>query len=87
MRKQNGQRPATHFQFTQIFQEFDHNGDGLLSHKEVSMFARRFLRSQEDDDAEIMSIVERIWVNFDSDRNNKLSRYETLKFLNAFFKD
>jgi hypothetical protein len=51
------------------------------------VFVRRFLKSQEDDDAEIASIVDRIWVNFDLDRNNKLSRFETLRFLNAFFKD
>lgn len=36
LRAQNGQRPATHYQFNKIFNEFDFNGDGALSRKEMA---------------------------------------------------
>lgn len=87
IRQQNGQRPATHYQFTKIFNEHDSNGDWVLSRKEITLFVRRFLRSREDDDAEIYNVVNNIWQNFDLDRSGTLNRLETLRFINAFFKE
>ena len=70
-----------------MFNEFDFNGDGVLSRKEMTEFVRKFLRSAEADDEEIRDMVERIWYKFDIDRSGQLNRRETLRFLNAFFKD
>jgi hypothetical protein len=33
-----GRRPVTNTQFNKIFSEFDQNGDGLMSKKEMSKF-------------------------------------------------
>ena len=70
-----------------MFNEFDFNGDGVLSRKEMTEFVRKFLGSAEADDDEIRDMVESIWYKFDTDRSGQLNRRETLMFLNAFFKD
>lgn len=53
----------------------------------MAKFVRKFLRSADEDDEEIKDIVNQIWRKFDSDRNGKLNKRETLRFINAFFKN
>ena len=53
----------------------------------MTEFVKKFLGSAEADDDEIRNMVERIWYKFDTDRSGQLNRRETLRFLNAFFKD
>ena len=85
-----GRRPVTNVQFNRIFNEFDINGDGQLSQREMTRFVVKFLHIPNEPliiNDEIADIVNRIWYNYDRDRSGKLNRRETLKFLNDFLAD
>jgi Ca2+-binding EF-hand superfamily protein len=70
--------------FYGIFNEFDTNGDGVLSRKEMRRFVSRFLDLPSLQYDEIINLVNTVWFEFDTDRSGKLNRKETLRFLNAF---
>jgi Ca2+-binding EF-hand superfamily protein len=80
----DGKRPASYSLFYRFFNEFDTNGDGVLSQQEMTMFVKKFMDIKPSEDDEIMDIVDEIWIKFDTDRSGKLNRRETFKFLNAF---
>lgn len=70
--------------FYGIFNEFDSNGDGVLSKKEMRRFVARFLDIPTLQLSDIINLVNQIWFEFDTDRSGKLNRKESLRFLNAF---
>jgi Ca2+-binding EF-hand superfamily protein len=72
--------------FKRIFEEFDDNGDGVLSKREMVRFAKKIMNFKPSEDDEIIDTINEIWKDFDTDRSGKLNRRETLKFLNALLK-
>lgn len=81
-----GKRPASYSLFNRFFNEFDENGDGVLSQSEMRVFVKKFLVIEPNEDDEIMDVVDNIWDKYDTDKSGKLNRRETLRFLNDFLK-
>ena len=86
MRESNGQYPATHQEFSLLFNEFDVNNDGVLEKREMVLIVKKLLELQDKDSPEVIQKVNQIWKEFDEDRNGKLNRSETLRFVNTFFR-
>jgi Ca2+-binding EF-hand superfamily protein len=69
--------------FNRFFNEFDYNGDGVLSKKEITRFVKKFLNipgATEEDD--ISNLIQKAWYKYDVDRSGYLDKRETLRFLN-----
>jgi Ca2+-binding EF-hand superfamily protein len=66
-------------QFSRFFEEFDVNGDGVLSKIEMARFVKLFLK--EDKDRMIEDVVKNLFLKFDVDRSGFLEKRETLKLL------
>ena len=71
--------------FNKFFLEFDQNGDGVLSPREVADFVKNFFDLGDDDyQNSLTDIIDEIWDKFDTDRSGQLNRRETLRFLIHF---
>ena len=79
---QRGQGTASRYVFNRIFEEFDVNGDKVLSRAEIFRFVKSILGDNTDEI--VKQTVYKIWKEFDTDRSGKLNKKETLRFLNAF---
>jgi hypothetical protein len=85
--KNQGKAPATTAMFSAYYAEFDSNGDGKMSRKEIMHFVEKFLLVPTIKFVDIISLVNSIWYKFDTDRSGALNRKETLRFLNQFMAD
>lgn len=50
----------------------------------MAQFVKLFIVHNLNESDVIIKVVNEIWYDFDTDRSGKLSRRETLRFLNAF---
>ena len=50
------------------------------------LIVKKLLELQDKDSPEVIQKVNQIWKEFDEDRNGKLNRSETLRFVNTFFR-
>ena len=56
-----GKRTASYSLFNRFFNEFDENGDGVLSQSEMKVFVKKFLVIEPSEDDDIMDVVDEIW--------------------------
>ena len=56
-----GKRAASYSLFNRFFNEFDENGDGVLSQSEMKVFVKKFLVIEPSEDDDIMDVVDEIW--------------------------
>jgi len=83
--KNQGRPPTSWAQFKKFFDEYDDNGDGVISRKECAGFIRGFIagpvgnRPAARDPIE--QLVHKLFAKFDTDRSGFLEPRECLKLL------
>ena len=50
------------------------------------LVVRKLLEIKDKNVPQVIKMVNQIWKEFDEDKNNKLNRAETLRFVNTFFR-
>jgi Ca2+-binding EF-hand superfamily protein len=53
-----GKKSASYSLFDRFFNEFDENGDGVLSEEEMIEFVKKFMNIKPSEDDEIMDMVD-----------------------------
>jgi Ca2+-binding EF-hand superfamily protein len=56
--KSEGKKSASYSLFDRFFNEFDENGDGVLSEEEMIEFVKKFMNIKPSEDDEIMDMVD-----------------------------